>query len=259
MVLNPVTEPFDGSEDIVGRLRPGLSPRVRGSLPGWPYASLLPGSIPACTGKPITETLCTSSPQVYPRVYGEAHHKWDMDQRQSGLSPRVRGSRPPSRWPASAQRSIPACTGKPCTSGHGNAGTEVYPRVYGEAKHTPCTCNRPRGLSPRVRGSLISCPGQLRSPRSIPACTGKPEGRRLDSRLLAVYPRVYGEAALYMSADPGVDGLSPRVRGSRRGRRGCSARPRSIPACTGKPPAGCPRQREPRVYPRVYGEATRFE
>ena len=49
----------------------GLSPRVRGNHPLLLHATALPGSIPACTGKPSASPLAVRSIQVYPRVYGE--------------------------------------------------------------------------------------------------------------------------------------------------------------------------------------------
>ena len=48
-------------------------------------------------------------------------------------------------------------------------------------------------------------------------------------------------------------GLSPRVRGNHGLREGLSVADRSIPACTGEPPANVSPQGQDTVYPRVYG------
>ena len=72
--------------------------------------------------------------------------------------------------------------------------SRVYPRVCGGAKVLESPHASPRGLSPRVRGSLM--PG---SPRhglawSIPACAGEPLSDMYTADVLSVYPRVCGGA-----------------------------------------------------------------
>ena len=48
----------------------GLSPRVRGNLPGSLASGGGPRSIPACAGEPIVPTLAHVRFEVYPRVCG---------------------------------------------------------------------------------------------------------------------------------------------------------------------------------------------
>ncbi len=70
---------------------------------------------------------------------------------------------------------------------------------------------------------------------------------------MKVYPRVYG--GTLQDVGVGVDtlGLSPRVRGNRRGRGFHRCSSGSIPACTGEPTRHrCGSPATP-VYPRVYG------
>ena len=63
---------YGGTEDI----RPleisdeGLSPRVRGNLLNKLLISNVVGSIPACTGEPLSGVWWSVLPRVYPRVYG---------------------------------------------------------------------------------------------------------------------------------------------------------------------------------------------
>ena len=111
------------------------------------------------------------------------------------------------------------------------------------------------GLSPRVRGSPLFFGRDGLLVGSIPACTGQPPSPRRCSHTAAVYPRVYGAAAVRFGAAISVTGLSPRVRGSR-----CRIVParcwrRSIPACTGQPRSANPLSSAMGVYPRVYGAA----
>ena len=129
------------------------------------------------------------------------------------------------------------------------------------------------GLSPRVRGNLMSTPFDHVIDRSIPACTGEPSQQRPDRPTLTVYPRVYGgttrtgKSATLLRVYPRVYGgtktvafhtmaslgLSPRVRGNRHHSRIHLVLLRSIPACTGEPkgrPKALPLKP---VYPRVYG------
>ena len=134
------------------------------------------------------------------------------------------------------------------------ATTTVYPRVYGETLPTLYVFPQDKGLSPRVRGNRLQLRVDEPRPRSIPACTGKPQWRAPRPSVKRVYPRVYGETestppAIWMST-----GLSPRVRGNPPPTRQSWPWRRSIPACTGKPlgPVVLPILQE--VYPRVYGE-----
>ena len=91
----------------------GLSPRVRGNLAGVSVVYVASGSIPACTGEPLTAEAGEIQDGVYPRVYGGTGRDPIGQERGSGLSPRVRGNLGRSRWPACSSGSIPACTGEP--------------------------------------------------------------------------------------------------------------------------------------------------
>ena len=188
--------------------------------------------------------------------------------------------------------SIPACAGQPRASRPyfpSPCDALVYPRVCGAAAHTGYTVgqNVDRGLSPRVRGSLLPGQGQGRGcERSIPACAGQPHtiaSRRL-VRPCGVYPRVCGAAVLpwllmaqlaagsipacagqpprasVIQALAGKVGLSPRVRGSH---TSASRMPKALvtvyPRVCGAASSTQEIElhvRSPRVYPRVCGAAT---
>ena len=72
-----------------------------------------------------------------------------------GLSPRVRGNRAVATSPLDAERSIPACTGKPKVLLPRSNQKGVYPRVYGETVVDRPAYKESTGLSPRVRGNHI--------------------------------------------------------------------------------------------------------
>ena len=131
-----------------------------------------------------------------------------------------------------------------------------------------------KGLSPRVRGNRSHSGAGRTATRSIPACAGEPTSGVILSSVARVYPRVCGEPQpgptspsphrVYprvcggTSSSPSTsstqNGLSPRVRGNRRGRPRCTVRTGSIPACAGEPHEPAPEApaRSP-VYPRVCG------
>ena len=97
----------------VGHAGRGLSPRVRGNH-GRPIpVPRRERSIPACAGKPIYNDNLSTDEEVYPRVCGETTGVQFQCPGESGLSPRVRGNRIPSRRAGGQGGSIPACAGKP--------------------------------------------------------------------------------------------------------------------------------------------------
>ena len=186
----------------------GLSPRVRGTLR-----------------------------RVYPRVYGEPLFSPACVGQGEGLSPRVRGTRRSAGAPPGGRGSIPACTGNPPSPGLGTGHAVVYPRVYGEPTASTGTIRGRWGLSPRVRGTLLAEREDHRPAGSIPACTGNPPHGSMTLPRQGVYPRVYGEPRCLCRRGISDEGLSPRVRGTRHRLPTIRAHPRSIPACTGNPPA----------------------
>ena len=113
--------------------------------------------------------------------------------------------------------------------------------------------NQLHGLSPRVRGNPVLDIIRYGITGSIPACAGEPGKVKRARRLAAVYPRVCGGTPQGVNQDALRLGLSPRVRGNRRGR--CERRRlrRSIPACAGEPPAQHSDCSLCEVYPRVCG------
>ena len=160
----------------------GLSPRVRGNQHRTSGASSRTGSIPACAGEPVLDSLPVGKAKVYPRVCG--------------------GTVPSLTSPVRRSRSIPACAGEPAQVGQRlltSKRREVYPRVCGGtgAGMSAGSGVAWAGLSPRVRGN-------------------RREKCAAYALQCEVYPRVCGGTrsfAIGSSSDD--DGLSPRVRGNR--------------------------------------------
>ena len=73
------------------------------------------------------------------------------------------------------------------------------------------------GLSPRVRGNRGAGAGLVAGDGSIPACAGEPYHQRLVNPQSRVYPRVCGGTFTCGGCVYCWLGLSPRVRGNRRG------------------------------------------
>ena len=106
-----------------------------------------------------------------------------------------------------------------------------------------------------MRGSP-GTPGPCPAERgSIPARAGEPPWRTQPQSPLTVYPRACGGAYQRPCGVPRLEGLSPRVRGSRAHRGLVLLDDGSIPARAGEPPPTGPYASSSRVYPRACGGA----
>ena len=159
-----------------------------------------------------------------------------------GLSPRVRG--------------IPARAGEPPPYQCWGGQLAVYPRACGGAAHNAPRNPGLQGLSPRVRGSpagaFLHQPGR----GSIPARAGEPIPWSFPESERRVYPRACGGARTKPLLPPILQGLSPRVRGSRFSADTPVASRRSIPARAGEPRRWAGAGILCRVYPRACGGAS---
>ena len=174
------------------------------------------GSIPACAGEPIWFRLPHRNARVYPRVCGGATWQGAFGSGATGLSPRVRGSHKVKPLGLTGIGSIPACAGEPPNRVSCEVCPWVYPRVCGGATSKTSVITKCSGLSPRVRGSRQEFIAKYGDYGSIPACAGEPRRAASCWPPDRVYPRVCGGAiSAALSASQG-EGLSPRVRGSRK-------------------------------------------
>ncbi len=92
--------------------------------------------------------------------------------------------------------------------------------------------------------------------RFIPACAGNSALFTPPTFNPAVHPRVCGEQAYRDNRKGGVDGSSPRVRGTGGSMSGVTLTQRFIPACAGNSFSVFHRHRAIAVHPRVCGEQT---
>ena len=190
---------------------------------------------------------------------GEAPRSAPAIPNGSGRSPRARGSQDFSEAAMNADRSIPACAGKPCDRTVALLIVQVDPRVRGEAEARHPLCEDGAGRSPRARGSHRRSLGGRNLHGSIPACAGKPSGKGCPIVRSRVDPRVRGEATATSGRRPAVMGRSPRARGSRPAHHPARDVCGSIPACAGKPWSRPIGGTTLGVDPRVRGEARRID
>ncbi len=131
----------------------------------------------------------------------------------------------------------------------------VYPRACGGAAWARLADMKIWGLSPRMRGSRLGDPRQHPAVGSIPAHAGEPASGSCCCRRGWVYPRACGGALLTMLRLDGIEGLSPRMRGSPVVDLTAVEVFGSIPAHAGEPCRRLPASRPTRVYPRACGGA----
>ena len=231
----------------------GLSPRVRGNRQRGHERPRYMRSIPACAGEPVAPVYPATRYRVYPRVCGGTWSKYSSGTTWRGLSPRVRGNRVTTTEGPGREGSIPACAGEPDCGRATSMAFRVYPRVCGGTRWSLFCPPLSWGLSPRVRGNPLISISLFGGRRSIPACAGEPALPCLGRCLYWVYPRVCGGTPRWTISASRCEGLSPRVRGNRRGPLVAVVGLRSIPACAGEPSASPAARGSRGVYPRVCG------
>ena len=177
------------------------------------------GSIPACAGEPtLLPTSATYPDMVYPRVCGGTRRMLRVGP-PVGLwvYPRVCGGTGGVGVVLKPSGSIPACAGEPGSPKPPPLRVAVYPRVCGGTYMALIGMGLVWGLSPRVRGNLVT--------RSSNRAKYAEQ----------VYPRVCGGTAFIRAPHSITEGLSPRVRGNPCCLTKRNRRERSIPACAGEP------------------------
>ena len=138
------------------------------------------------------------------------------------------------------------------------APPKVYPHVCGAAAVGRDRQRQRKGLSPRVWGSPAHTADPEKPYRSIPTCVGQPVTSPPYNLGKAVYPHVCGAAMMTEEQGVPVEGLSPRVWGSRDGSHRDTVEKRSIPTCVGQPIGHHVREYGTQVYPHVCGAASQL-
>ena len=190
---------------------------------------------------------------AYPRVCGATRMTSFGTGPVAGLSPRVRGNPMLSMLMAQRPGPIPACAGQPKLRGCDGHAITAYPHVCGATCSMRINPAGAEGLSPRVRGNLAASHEPARQYGPIPACAGQPRAASCSLYASRAYPRVCGATCTLSAQVTPSQGLSPRVRGNRRGDLAYLRTWGPIPACAGQPPL--PRLSPGRgwAYPRVCG------
>ena len=235
-------------------VKPGSSPRVRGTANLLFQLQSEFRFIPACAGNRLQMMATWQLNPVHPRVCGEQPTCCSSFSPSSGSSPRVRGTEGISSLQLSKERFIPACAGNSAQMKKRDTYPPVHPRVCGEQPSGSGPPSRLTGSSPRVRGTGLQNIRRSVDRRFIPACAGNSLSIPFYPCDIAVHPRVCGEQFIYSVLSMRYCGSSPRVRGTVYLFRFIHAILRFIPACAGNslsiPFYPC----DIAVHPRVCGE-----
>ena len=140
-----------------------------------PAAAALAGSSPRARGTRPLGRDAGALLTVHPRVRGEHAGGGGGSGSAGGSSPRARGTRQAAAKPPQVARFIPACAGN-------TQRLQLAPDFH---------------------------------QRFIPACAGNTSPWRTAGRRAPVHPRVRGEHGPETAVSPGLDGSSPRARGTR--------------------------------------------
>ena len=193
-------------------------------------------------------------PRDHPRVCGEHSPQDDKTGKQSGSSPRVRGTH---GHPARVRRGrgiIPACAGNTRVLALRLREVRDHPRVCGEHSAGISASQNALGSSPRVRGTRVFGL-KLGDPRGIiPACAGNTRSRYTFATARRGHPRVCGEHDEVTSETFAIWGSSPRVRGTLSTLSLSASILGIIPACAGNTPLPSGRRVGFEDHPRVCGE-----
>ena len=193
----------------------GSSPRRRGTRCGR-IGRRFPGRIiPAQAGNTPSKSSRWRAHPDHPRAGGE-HETEPLDGvLYYGSSPRRRGTPPNGFVYPSHFRIIPAQAGNTPSGPPGGPTRTDHPRAGGEHISTQGRYFPVGGSSPRRRGTPIGDLAQAFQARIIPAQAGNTSARRGPHRESPDHPRAGGEHSIVASNNSGVDGSSPRRRGTR--------------------------------------------
>ena len=174
--------------------------------PGW--------FIPAHAGNTARLTPPMPTLTVHPRACGEHAFPGANQTQTLGSSPRMRGTLSGIGREHPIHRFIPAHAGNTLADSSCLCEIPVHPRACGEHISLPRTPRKPRGSSPRMRGTLDV--QQLRhfQERFIPAHAGNTPPALRQQNDPPVHPRACGEHKSASVRAGSAHGSSPRMRGT---------------------------------------------
>ena len=222
-----------GERGDSGVTTPGSSPRVRGTLEhnrGWPAGM---GIIPACAGNTSLVNQIVLVQWDHPRVCGEHFGGVTVYAVCVGSSPRMRGTLSGGMRLIYGYGIIPAYAGNTAFDSREIIKARDHPRVCGEHSRMETSSRSRSGSSPRMRGTRAVAIVSLAHAGIIPAYAGNTAEHMASRHRSWDHPRVCGEHENVVVLNNGLEGSSPRVRGTRLG----ILRPEHgvgiIPACAG--------------------------
>ena len=233
---------------------PGSSPRERGTRRLVLAPDVERRFIPARAGNARNEGWRRCQVAVHPRASGERSSSHWRHVRNTGSSPRERGTRRDRARHAFGERFIPARAGNAHDGPEEPFSTPVHPRASGERLNAVKTHRWRCGSSPRERGTRIPYLRRPRCHRFIPARAGNACACGTGGSSITVHPRASGERECSRRALSYGFGSSPRERGThRRLRRPADVR-RFIPARAGNALSARKARSLWTVHPRASGE-----
>ncbi len=235
----------------------GSSPRLRGTLRVRAIQPRHPRFIPAPAGNTLAPLPSPCLVPVHPRACGEHEQRRLTRGPGFGSSPRLRGTRGGHQSLNLPRRFIPAPAGN---TKHHTQPTElppVHPRACGEHSMIWPASVSLAGSSPRLRGTQPKPHHLGRRHRFIPAPAGNTSRHAFGSRVTPVHPRACGEHLAAFCNAHGIDGSSPRLRGTHHRHHRLAWIWRFIPAPAGNTPLPLQAKNNTPVHPRACGEHPR--
>ena len=138
---------------IGGRVPPGSSPRLRGTVPSVRLPQVLLRFIPAPAGNSLGVVVMLASLSVHPRACGEQSRPALGLPLSRGSSPRLRGTDHGRGGRYGDCRFIPAPAGNSRNTPPKKQMAPVHPRACGEQATSSRQMSSPSGSSPRLRGT----------------------------------------------------------------------------------------------------------
>ncbi len=192
----------------------GSSPRLRGTPVLLSFFILSCGIIPALAGNTCRPRSVSMTVWDHPRACGEHVHAHAPTRRQTGSSPRLRGTPAYHSRQSPATGIIPALAGNTSRRMIARFGRRDHPRACGEHVVPNRDGTDTVGSSPRLRGTPTAFASAFAANGIIPALAGNTTRSRSTRRLSWDHPRACGEHRCLLDRFACSWGSSPRLRGT---------------------------------------------
>ena len=232
----------------------GSSPRMRGTLRRRGINPQAAGIIPAHAGNTVSAWPVHGSIRDHPRACGEHRTQRVCADTERGSSPRMRGTPWIDRVRGVQAGIIPAHAGNTNPQRQANCLARDHPRACGEHGTKGAKDKSKAGSSPRMRGTHDLYHDVNAERGIIPAHAGNTIRADARGSFRRDHPRACGEHPVQKSTALANGGSSPRMRGTRTGRRTRTRREGIIPAHAGNTSWSNGVRYRPRDHPRACGE-----